>query len=341
MKTRRTAPAPALTVGRDSVEPIFPLKAFGFPPGRSGCSSMLRTNPAPQNFTLRWTDAARFDQGSTESRPTGSLPGANVLPQLIVEAPHDLERRSRTRRGQTGRNEPGRRPALRSTSGFTLVEIAIALGVIGFALVAIIGILPVGLQIQRDNRAETIINQDGTFWMEAIRNGARGLDELVEHVESIDIVTYNPVNGAIIASNYYTYNGGYTTGSNIIGLLTTPAYVRDTEARAVVTAISGAAAEKSSSAADRELAFRYQMTVQVERPGNYAPPFSALSTNAVPAPPADPLDSLYELRLNMAYNWVRDTQPGTRHQTYRAELSRNVMAVTNQPGDTPNFFFVQ
>jgi hypothetical protein len=223
------------------------------------------------------------------------------------------------------------------------VEIAIALGVIGFALVAIIGILPAGLQIQRDNRAETIINQDGTFWIEAIRNGARGLDELVDHVESISIITWNYAVDppAIVASNFYTYGGGYKTGSNIIGLLTTPARFANTEARAVVSAISGAAAEKSPSAADRELAFRYQMTVQIGQPLANTPSFTALSTNALPNLPVDPLDSLYELRLNMAYNWVRDTQPGTRRQTYRAEISRNVVAITNQPTDTPNFFFVQ
>jgi type II secretory pathway pseudopilin PulG len=222
-----------------------------------------------------------------------------------------------------------------STRGFTLVEIAIALGVIGFALVAIIGILPAGLQIQRDNRAETIINQDGTLWLEAIRNGARGLDELMDHVESIEI--RDTVTGTII--NSYANGAGFTTGSNIIGLLTTPAGRPNTEARAVVTAISGAAAEKSSSAVDRELAFRYQMTVQVERPGiNHAPPFTALSAGANPAPPIDPLDSLYELRLDLAYNWVNDKQPGTRHQTYRSTISRKVLAVSNQVPEL--YFFV-
>jgi len=223
-----------------------------------------------------------------------------------------------------------------TTCGFTLVEIAIALGVIGFALVAIIGILPYGLQIQRDNRAETIINQDGTFWLEAIRNGARGLDELVDHVESISIITWNYAVDppAIISSNYFIYGVGYTTGSNIIGLLTTPAAFPNTEAQAVVTAISGAAAEKSSSAADRELAFRYRMIVQIEKSENYTPSFSALSTNQLLLI-ADPLASLYELRLNMAYAWVRDNQPGTRRQTYRASISRTVTNLSPQ-----NYFFV-
>lgn len=63
-------------------------------------------------------------------------------------------------------------------AGFTMVEIAIAIGVIGFALVAIIGILPSGLEVQRDNRSETIINQDATFWLTAIKSGAVDVNEL-------------------------------------------------------------------------------------------------------------------------------------------------------------------
>ncbi len=241
---------------------------------------------------------------------------------------------------------PGATPCRHQPAcGFTLVEIAIALGVIGFALVAIIGILPTGLQIQRDNRAETIINQDGTFWLEAIRNGARGLDELIDHVESIEVkfYDYSTVPPTLLPpppaySQPFTYGTGpfgYTNGSNIIGLLTTPAAIPNTEVQAVITAISGAAAEKSKSSADRELAFRYRMTVEVLHATNNVPSFSALSANALPAPPVDSLDTLYELRLNMAYAWLRDTQPGTRRQTYRASLSRTVTNLSPQ-----NFFFV-
>src|SRR5258706_1301219 len=85
-------------------------------------------------------------------------------------------------------SDPGTVHLRQDRRAFTMIEIAIALGVIGFALVAIIGILPTGLEVQRDNRSETIINQDGTFWMEAIRNGARGLDDLTNHVEEIRTV---------------------------------------------------------------------------------------------------------------------------------------------------------
>ena len=66
-----------------------------------------------------------------------------------------------------------------------MVEIAICLAIIGIALVAIIGVLPIGMRTQRDNREETIINQDATVFIEAIRNGARGLNDLTNYVYAI------------------------------------------------------------------------------------------------------------------------------------------------------------
>ena len=66
-----------------------------------------------------------------------------------------------------------------------MVEIAICLAIIGIALVAIIGVLPIGLNVQKDNREETLIDQDATVFMENIRNGARGLDDLTNYVMAI------------------------------------------------------------------------------------------------------------------------------------------------------------
>ena len=39
-------------------------------------------------------------------------------------------------------------------AAFTMVEIALSLAVIGFALVAVIGILPIGMNVQKENRQE-------------------------------------------------------------------------------------------------------------------------------------------------------------------------------------------
>ena len=63
----------------------------------------------------------------------------------------------------------------RAVAAFTMVEIAISLGVIAIALVAILGVLPTGVRVQRDNREDTILNQEGVFWVEAIRSGSKGL----------------------------------------------------------------------------------------------------------------------------------------------------------------------
>src|SRR5208283_1442024 len=84
--------------------------------------------------------------------------------------------------------------------GFTMIEIAMAIGVIGFALVAIIGILPSGMNVQQSNREDTLISQDAPYFLEAIRNGCvvnsnrngvanLGLDFLTNYVESITFTT--------------------------------------------------------------------------------------------------------------------------------------------------------
>src|SRR5271154_7452383 len=74
---------------------------------------------------------------------------------------------------------------VRKQSAFTMVEIAISLAIIGIALVAIIGVLPLGMNVQRDNREATVINQDATYFIEAIRGGAQGLNDLTNYVYAI------------------------------------------------------------------------------------------------------------------------------------------------------------
>src|ERR1039458_6292810 len=96
-----------------------------------------------------------------------------------------------------------------SQRAFTMVEIAISLAIIGFAMVAIIGVLPIGMTVQKDNREETVINQDATVFMNAIRNGARGLDDLTNYVTAItnDVWRYDaPTKPPLLERrNWYTY----------------------------------------------------------------------------------------------------------------------------------------
>ena len=117
-----------------------------------------------------------------------------------------------------------------------MIEIAISLAIIGIALVGIIGVLPLGLNTQRDNREKTIIDQDGTVFMEAIRNGQKGSDDLTNYVYAIVNTGSNPVGytNALAAqmgfstANYpsvTTWLPSLTDGSNIVGLLSTPEFV--------------------------------------------------------------------------------------------------------------------
>src|SRR5262245_30936115 len=118
--------------------------------------------------------------------------------------------------------------------GFTIIEIALCLAIIGFALVAIISALPRGLTVQKRNREETIIGHDAEVWMSAIRSGARGYDDLTNYVLCItNFWTQINPNGSAGPSgtDYYTPSNSsvtsipaspnfpLTSGARIIGLL--------------------------------------------------------------------------------------------------------------------------
>lgn len=174
-------------------------------------------------------------------------------------------------------NSPGIRLSAASRRGllaFTMIEIAIALGVVAFALVAIVGVMPTGIKVQKDNLEDTIINQDGSFWLEAIRSGARGLDELTNHVESVTISNSNK--SLLILSNNLSGGGPLSRGELIIGRLTTPKYFfgRNGEpiqnsVSARVRAINGSALTRDSAL--KEFAFAYLLTTEIV-PFTYLPP---------------------------------------------------------------------
>ena len=135
---------------------------------------------------------------------------------------------------------------LRRTRAFTLIEIALCLAIIGFALLAIMIVLPYGMGAQRDNREETVIGQDAPMLLELIRSGSRGADDLTNYVYAVTNywtkIVYPPNNPPIITSgaNGYTTNlssdtlGGaipyphsfypLNSGSNIISTLSTPEF---------------------------------------------------------------------------------------------------------------------
>jgi prepilin-type N-terminal cleavage/methylation domain-containing protein len=153
-------------------------------------------------------------------------------------------------------------PQRKYQRGFTMVEIALSLAVVAFALVAIMGVLPTGMTVEKDNREDTLINQEGRFWLEAIKTGARGLDEITNYVENI---TIDRMPGTKVE-----FKNNSTTSlrpADVIGLLSMPKYVGPVtnKVTARLRPITGAAADRSPMRGTdmNTVAFRYQMMVEI------------------------------------------------------------------------------
>jgi hypothetical protein len=175
-----------------------------------------------------------------------------------------------------------------------MVEIALCLAIIGFALVAIIGVLPMGMSVQTKNRQETIIDEDAVVWMDALRNGARQYDNIASYVLWITNYwsTYSIVNGTnmtLVRSNQFDWYGrtnsqvegfpisafALTNGFRIVGLLSMPRMtspppfgrggtVQSNYLVAYVRGMSGPAVEKPPQDNPEILAnvFTYRMIVE-------------------------------------------------------------------------------
>lgn len=221
---------------------------------------------------------------------------------------------------KTLKREDGEEPALvtrlsslDTRSAFTMIEIAISLAIIGFALVAIIGILPQGMTVQKENRQETIINQDANMFLEAIRNGGKGFDDLTNYV--VAITNYHclltgggptPVQSPVQIDGY-TYTGsmingadtqlGYaiTNGLRIVGLLSMPRYFYITNSGATspqyisnyvvayVRSMSGQASEKfpQTNSTLQDLAFGYRLMPEIASYSYFEPTWTNYLENGI------------------------------------------------------------
>lgn len=189
----------------------------------------------------------------------------------------------------------------RHERGFNMVEIAICLGVIAIALVAIIGVMPTGMRVTQDNREETVIDQDARYFMQAIRLGAAGDAQLAGQVESVN---GQSVNDPLL----------------VIGRLCIPDQVNV----AIVRGLSGPAAERSAASAP--VAFRYRLSSEV-RP--FPPP---------PSSPPQLSDYLHEVTLRFEWPLRPDGTLGRRMASgspriYRFLVSGTLME-TNTAGET-------
>jgi len=233
--------------------------------------------------------------------------------------------------------------AARARAGFTMVEVALCLAIIAFAMVAIIGVMPSGLNVQKQNREDTIIDQDAQLLLEAIRGGAMRLDDLTNYVDFITVEhhqfapqTGRPANG--FEGVHYgrevpvpNSRGVLQNPEDIVALLSLPKYdfYRGVAVTNFITAqfraFSGAFNEKilprngTNSPAQTEFAFRYQVTVEI------LPVFTG--------PPDSGAVTLQQQRLSQSLNDIRLTfqwpvfqsgntfTVGNNRKTYRTQVS--------------------
>lgn len=241
-----------------------------------------------------------------------------------------------------------------------MIEIALCLAIIGFALVAIIGVLPFGLNVQKDNREETLIDQDAVVWMDAIRDGAQGYDDLTNYViaitNKVQAFQVAPSATNLLTTHVYVFSLAgstedgvampvsfpLTNGFNIIGLLSRPKYEPTGNGFlsnyfvANVRAFSGSVVEKypQTNSTILDSAFSYRMTVENDDsvpydPNNNSPVQARLLANS------------HDLRLLFRWPLLPNGDAGNGRQIFRA-LTGGRLILTNNPAlAIPNLYFFQ
>jgi type II secretory pathway pseudopilin PulG len=76
----------------------------------------------------------------------------------------------------------------RPQSAFTMIEIALCIAVVAIAMVAIIGVLPAGLNVQKQNREESLLTQDAELLLNVLRGGQTRLQDLLNYADRVTLV---------------------------------------------------------------------------------------------------------------------------------------------------------
>lgn len=100
--------------------------------------------------------------------------------------------------------------------GFSLVEVVLALGVVGFSLLAIIGLLPIGLQSGRASVQETRANHLAEQIFSTLRSQpftAANLS-LLGGTSTIDLSTASTASGSQGPQLHATYDGTFVASSD-------------------------------------------------------------------------------------------------------------------------------
>ena len=257
----------------------------------------------------------------------------------------------------------------RAAAAFTMVEIALSLAIIGFALVAIIGVLPVGMSAQKDNREETVGNLDANYLMDLIINGTRGQDYVTNAAITITntFVHYDAQTNLLettqnifTTTNYALYVplGGkpkfakfsyLSSASNIVGILSTPKYLPCLRAEggfysnytvADFRAMSSSLVEQGTNQTGKEFSFHYRVVPELSP---YAG-FDQSWTNNSPDAMARALNLQTNLtQLRLRFNWpvLPNGGTGNNRLVFRTMVSGSIQGINVQKIAGSGLYFVQ
>lgn len=240
----------------------------------------------------------------------------------------------------------------RRQAAFTLTEIALCIAVIGVALVAIIGVLPSGLNVQKQNREDTLVAQDAQFLIEAVRGGSLNIQDLTNNVDYIRWRRIGRGGGDLFfrGPNYKEPLPGtdqlITEPWQVMALLSLPRYevvgsgqqatVVENNVVAQFHSFTSPFTEKGyrdaggmPDPARLTLAFRYQVEVESGAAVTRPPPGVLVSNN----PPVLTVVSNQQIRMDemlsdvrMSFQWPvyrtpsGDFRVGANRRTFRATL---------------------
>ncbi len=229
-------------------------------------------------------------------------------------------------------------------SAFTLIEIALCIAIVSIAMVAIIGVLPTGLNVQRQNREEAMLTQDAELLLNAIRSGQVGLQDLVNFADRVTLVR-DYRDGSPSRTNYFhgplvvtppADSQPFGDAFQLLGLISRPRYTREVSSNnpnspVVVTntihlemrTLSGSMANQPiirssgyrtpGSDPRIDFAFRYLVTIEtVARQGVRVP-------GDLERMPDTTDDGVSEIRLTLEWPLVRN---GPNPAQYRLGFNR-------------------
>ncbi len=214
-----------------------------------------------------------------------------------------------------------------ATAAFTLIEVALSVAIVAFALVAIIGVMPAGLNVQRENREETIINNDARYFIDAIK-GSVVPDILRQRVAGVAVYSNNTANPTFVLVNNPSPSNPNTNppAGEIVGMLSTPSPPGTTVLNyAWVRGLSGSLGDVSGT--DKDLVFTYILITHIEA---HNPATSSLA----------PYQSTNLWDVSMTFRWPARTDGtvGNGRQSYRTMIAGQLNGTNLLYSFKPTYF---